>query len=100
MREKFGKCRAMLCSIHRSGDHDHVGREFVEDLSTSATGSRWLLCIGDDNDGNEATLTLGDSCKDGIAFSTDGESVRGVLDIAAGMKAPFIIDEDGADTKL
>src|SRR5712692_3835658 len=70
-------------SLEIRQDYWHVAAEFPDELAASATGGRQCVGVSDHGDGVEAAFAFADGFEDGNALGADGESVRGVLYIAA-----------------
>src|SRR5690348_5626987 len=81
-------------------NHGNIAAKFPDDLAARATGRRERVGIGDDGDGFEIVLALGDGFENGDAFGAEREAVAGVFDVAAAIDASGFGMNGGAHEKF
>ena len=83
-------------------EHLGVGTELVEDLAagTAGRGRRLGWRIDQGSPDPQRALGSGDRLKDGGALGTDGQAVRGILDVATGEDFAAVRQDGRADGEL
>src|SRR4051812_32949724 len=81
-------------------DDFEVASELPEDLPARTARRRRRFAVGDDLDASEQAVAFRDRLEHGDALGADGETVGGVLDVAAGDDGAVGGFERGADPEL
>jgi hypothetical protein len=83
------------------GENDfNVAAKFPNNLAARATGRRQDVRIGDHGNCVEAVLAFGNSLENSHTLGADGQTVGGILNIAAGEDAPGGRSYGGAYAKI
>ena len=81
-------------------DDLHLGGELLHYLPAGAAGDAVVLALPSDDDAFEIPMALADGLEDGGAFGTDGETVGGVFNVAAGEHRAVAALQGGAHREM